>query len=127
MIRKVLFVIILISFTNSLVSQELFLDRNYFANNFYHLNPAAAGIEGEFISQLTVSKKWAGIAGSPAIQSFSNSIKLGGEGFYDEEMFLQKPLFNIAERVGIGVTLFSEASGPLRNTGFYLHMHIISP
>jgi len=86
-------------------------------NGLYNLNPAAAGIEGGFISQLTASKKWTGIAGSPANHSFSNSVKLGAEGFYDENMFVQRPLFNIADRVGIGLTIFSETSGPLCNTG----------
>jgi len=81
------------------------------------LNPAASGLNGSFISQVSVSKKWLGINGSPSTQILSNSIRLGEEGFYDENMFLNRPLFNLAKRVGIGLTIFNESNGPLYHTG----------
>ena len=113
----IIFSLIIICFPNIAFSQQLDLSGNYQLNNFYNINPAAAGFDGFFISQLTVSKKWLGINGSPANQVFSNSLRLGDEEFYDPNMFLNRPLINLASRVGIGFTVFNETSGPLRHTG----------
>jgi type IX secretion system PorP/SprF family membrane protein len=86
-------------------------------DNLYNLNPAASGFNGSFISHISVSKKWLGINGSPSTQVFSNSIRLGEEEFYDPNMFLNRPLINIAKRVGLGLTIFNESNGPLYHTG----------
>jgi type IX secretion system PorP/SprF family membrane protein len=100
-----------------LPAQDLSLYRNYLSNNLYNINPAAAGFDGAFISDLTVSKKWIGMNGSPSGQVFSNSLRLGDEEFYDPNMLLNRPFFHFAPRVGVGLTVFNESSGPLRHTG----------
>lgn len=108
-------------------AQEYGLYRNILFNNLYNLNPAAAGYDGPFFSQVTFSKKWIGINGSPTGQVFSNSIRLGQEDFYDQNMFVNRPLFDIAKRVGVGFTFFNETSGPLQHTGmmfaYAYHIH----
>ena len=47
----------------------------------------------------------------------SNSIRMGEEEFYDPNMFLNRPLINLNNRVALGFTLYTETSGPLRHTG----------
>jgi type IX secretion system PorP/SprF family membrane protein len=98
-------------------SQDIGLYRNYLFNNFYNFNPAAAGYDGSIISQITISKKWVGINGSPSNQVFSNSIRLGEEEFYDRNRFINRPIINLAPRVGLGFTVYNETSGPMRHTG----------
>jgi type IX secretion system PorP/SprF family membrane protein len=115
--KQLLSFILLYSFPCFLVAQELDFYRNYMFDNLYNLNPAASGFNGSFISHISVSKKWLGINGSPSTQVFSNSIRLGEEEFYDPNMFLNRPLINIAKRVGLGLTIFNESNGPLYHTG----------
>jgi type IX secretion system PorP/SprF family membrane protein len=112
--------IIIICFTHLLLAQDLGLYRNYLIDNFYHINPAAAGYDGPFYSQLTVSKRWLGINDSPSTQVLSNSLRLGMEEFYNPNMFLNRPVINIAKRVGIGFSIYNEINGPLRHTGILL-------
>ena len=101
-------------------AQEPSLYNNYLCNNFYNINPAAAGYDGAFISQFTATKKWIGMSGSPMNQVLSNSLRLGEEEFYDPTMFINKPFINYAPRVGIGLTFFNESNGPLQHTGAML-------
>lgn len=114
---KSIYCLLIINCTLLLKAQETALYSNYLCNNFYNFNPAAAGYDGSFISQLTASKKWMGMNGSPADQVLSNSLRLGEEEFYDPNMFLNRPFINLAPRVGLGFTVFNESSGPLRHTG----------
>jgi type IX secretion system PorP/SprF family membrane protein len=128
MFKKSIFAFFVLSLFQLLSGQELSLYRNYMFNNLYNLNPAAAGFDGAFVSQLSVSKKWIGIKGSPTGEVFSSSIRLGEEEFYDRNMFLNRPFINLAKRVGLGITFYNESSGPLRHTGllfaYAYHLHL---
>jgi type IX secretion system PorP/SprF family membrane protein len=117
MLKKAILIYFSFSLFYNLNAQELSLYRNYMFNNLYNLNAAAAGYDGAFVSQLTVSKKWLGIKDSPSGEVFSNSIRLGEEEFYDPKMHLNRPFINLARRVGLGFTLYNENNGPLRHTG----------
>jgi type IX secretion system PorP/SprF family membrane protein len=117
MFRSSIFFLLIIYCSQLLQAQEPSMYSNYLCNNFYNINPAAAGFDGSFISQITASKKWVGMNGSPADQVFSNSMRLGEEEFYDPNMFLNRPFINLAPRVGLGFTVFNESNGPLRHTG----------
>ena len=108
---------LLLCLFNTLIAQEWSVYQNYSSNSFYNINPAAAGFDGAFISQLSASKQWLGITGSPAAQVFSNSVRLGDEDFFDPSLLINRPFFNVAPRVGLGLTIFNESSGPLRHTG----------
>jgi type IX secretion system PorP/SprF family membrane protein len=117
MLNKSVCLFFFLNLSYCLSAQEISLYANYLNNNLYNINPAAAGFNGAFISQLTVSKKWIGINGSPTSELISNSVKLGEEEFYDHDMFLNRPLINLTPRVGLGLSVFNESSGPLRHTG----------
>jgi len=120
MFRIPVCLLLLLNCTLLLHAQDIGLYRNYLYNNFYNLNPAAAGFDGAFISQITVAKKWMGISGSPTSQVFSNSLRLGEDEFYDPHKFIIRPFINLAPRVGLGFTVYNETSGPLRHTGLLL-------
>ena len=69
----------------------------------------------------SVSQKNGSASDSPPPHRLvSNSLKLGDVGFYDDNMFLNRPLFNVAPRVGLGFSVFNESSGPLNHTGILL-------
>lgn len=118
MLLRLFIWLFILFFPFKLFTQNLDVFTNHIFSNYYSLNPAAAGIESGFISQLTYSKKWVGMNESPATLFFGNSVKLGGESFYDENMYLNKPFIDIADRVGLGFTVFNESYGPTQNTGF---------
>ena len=120
MLKKVLYTLLLLSFNHLLSAQESSLYRGYMFNSFYNLNAAAAGYDGNFISQVTVSKKWLGISGSPASQVLSNSIRLGEQDFYDKNNYFYRPSKGFINKVGLGVTVFNETNGPVRHTGVLL-------
>lgn len=98
-------------------SQEINQLKDYFSNSLYNINPAAAGYNGGFVSQLSYSKKWTDVPGSPVCQVLSNSIRLGEEEFYDPRMFKTKPMLNLNNRVSLGLTIYNEAEGPIQHTG----------
>ncbi|WP_430813772.1 PorP/SprF family type IX secretion system membrane protein [Carboxylicivirga sp. RSCT41] len=101
-----------------LFSQNINLRDNYFSNCLYNVNPSAAGYDGGFISSLSISKKWVNIQDAPSVQVFSNSLRFGSTDFYDDEYFISRPIFDFAPRVGVGLTLYNETSGPIKETGF---------
>src|SRR5208283_2242565 len=101
----------------SIYAQEISQLKDYFANSLYNIDPAAAGFNGGFISQLSYSKNWTNLPGSPECQILSNSIRLGEEEFYDPKMFKTKPMINLSNHASLGVTVFNETEGPLQHTG----------
>lgn len=117
MIKRLIISIILIGVSQLIISQEVNFYRDYISNCFYNINPAAAGYEESFVSQISLTKKMIGLKDAPTMQILSNSIKLGGEGFYDDNMFLNRPIIDIADKVGIGLTVFNETNGPARSSG----------
>jgi type IX secretion system PorP/SprF family membrane protein len=117
MFKNSVYLVILINFFQIVHSQEFSFYRNYQSNNLYNLNSAAAGYDGAFISQISVSQKWMGMTGAPMCQVFSSSIRLGEEEFYDPNKFVNRPFINLANRVGLGLTFYNESSGPVRHTG----------
>jgi type IX secretion system PorP/SprF family membrane protein len=119
-LSKWLCLIILFGLTQLIDAQELSLYDNYLSSHLYNINPAAAGFDGAFKTTLSISKKWIGFGQSPSAQIVSNSLKLGDVGFYDDNMFLNRPLFNVAPHVGLGFSVFNESSGPLHHTGILL-------
>jgi type IX secretion system PorP/SprF family membrane protein len=116
MLRNSIFLLLFLIFLGT-KSQDIRVYNNYIYNNFYNTNPAAAGYDGSFVSQISVTKKWIGIKDSPSTQLFSNSLRLGDEEFYDPNKFVNRPIINMAPRVGLGFSIFNESSGPLRHTG----------
>jgi type IX secretion system PorP/SprF family membrane protein len=98
--------------------QEISQLRNYLSNSLYNIDPAAAGYNGGFVSQISYSKDWTGLPGSPECQVLSNSIRLGEEEFYDPKMFKTKPFVNYSNHASLGFTIYNETEGPLQHTGF---------
>ncbi len=117
-LRFIFLVLILITFSQIIYCQEINQLKDYFSNSLYNLNPAAAGYNGGFITQLSFSKNWTDVPGSPECQVLSNSIRLGEEEFYDPKMFKTKPILNLSNHASLGFTVYNETEGPLQHTGF---------
>lgn len=115
---KHLILYILIGVLTPIQAQELTQLKDYNSNCLYNINPAAAGYDGGFNSQLSYTKSWVGMPGSPECQIFSNSIRLGEEEFYNPKSFIIRPLINLSNHVSLGFTLFNETEGPLQHIGF---------
>ena len=120
MLKKVIYTLLIAIVSISLPAQELSLYQDYMFNSLYNLNSAAAGFDGNFVSQITATKKWLGISGSPSSQILSNSIRLGKKEYYDKNNYVYQPHGSFINRVGLGFTIFNETDGPLRHTGALL-------
>ncbi len=120
MLKRISFILVIVSISHILSAQESSLYRNYMFNNFYNFNSAAAGYDGSCISQVTISKKWLGISDSPSNQVLSNSIRLGARDYYDKNNYFYRPSKGFINKVGVGFTVFNESNGPLRHTGVLL-------
>ncbi len=116
-LKPIFFISILILLFQNVYCQEIVQLKDYLSNSLYNINPAAAGYNGGFVSQLSYSKYWTDIPGSPESQIFSNSIRLGEEEFYDPKMFKTKPILNLSNHVSLGFTVYNETEGPLEHTG----------
>lgn len=117
MFKRIIYTLAIVSISHFLSAQESSLYRNYMFNNFYNLNSAAAGYDGNFISQITISKKWLGIKDSPSSQVLSNSIRLGKWDYFDKNNYYYSPGKSFINKIGVGFTFFNETNGPIRHTG----------
>jgi len=120
MFKRIIYTLVLVTISHILSAQEFSLYRNYMFNNFYNLNSAAAGYDGSFISQVTISKKWLGISDSPSSQVLSNSVRLGKGEYFDKNNYYYSPTKSFINNVGLGFTVFNETNGPVRHTGVLL-------
>ncbi len=97
--RKILLYILLLSFGNSMFSQQIALYSQYFQNN-YIINPAVAGSIYDYTPfRLAVRKQWIGISESPSSQVVSLHHQLD------------------KRTMGIGGMLFHDTFGPIRTIG----------
>ncbi len=78
-------------------AQQLVLNSQYILNQ-YEINPAVAGSSDGLPLAFTFRKLWAGIKGSPSIQTLTGHME-------------------VAEHMGVGARIFNVISGPLRKTG----------
>ncbi len=79
-------------------AQQLILNSQYMLNQ-YEINPAVAGSSDGLPLAFTFRKLWAGIDGSPSIQTLTGHME-------------------VAEHMGVGMRLFNVTTGPLRRSGF---------
>jgi len=96
---KKIFLAVLCCWQLSLFAQQKPLFTNYTFNEFYY-NPAVAAARDEIDFRFVYRKQWAGMEGSPSTQSMTGYARLK-----------KFPL-------GLGGTVFHDATGPIRNIGF---------
>jgi type IX secretion system PorP/SprF family membrane protein len=84
------------------------------------LNPAITGSEYIPKACLTYQKQWAGIPQSPQSMLASASIRIGNYDFYDPRKFINTTPFKSRERIGLGVSLYSDRDGPATARGIIL-------
>ncbi len=76
------------------------------------INPATAGSEFFPVAALSYQKQWLGMNQSPSTILASTSLRIGNFDFYNPKMFINKSSLKTAERVGMGLGLYSDKNGP---------------
>ena len=84
------------------------------------LNPAING--SAFIPRacLTYNKQWTGIRESPRTMVASAAIRIGNYDFYNPRQLVNTSRFRSRERVGLGLSLFTDRNGPYSSRGVNL-------
>jgi type IX secretion system PorP/SprF family membrane protein len=96
--RRLILIFITLTTGLSISAQQLILNSQYMLNQ-YEINPAVAGSSDGLPLSFTFRKLWAGVDGSPSIQTLTGHME-------------------VAEHMGAGARIFNVISGPLRKTGF---------
>jgi len=96
--RRLILIFTVLTISWSVSSQQLILNSQYMLNQ-YEINPAVAGSSDGLPLAFTFRKLWAGIDGSPSIQTLTGHME-------------------VAEHMGVGMRLFNVITGPLRRSGF---------
>lgn len=97
--RRLILIFITLTIGLSISSaQQLILNSQYMLNQ-YEINPAVAGSSDGLPLAFTFRKLWAGLDGSPSIQTLTGHME-------------------VAEHMGVGMRLFNVTTGPLRRSGF---------
>jgi type IX secretion system PorP/SprF family membrane protein len=84
------------------------------------LNPAITGSEFYTIAGLSYQKQWVGINGSPGSMLASASVRIGNFDFYNPQKLINTTHIRSRERIGLGLSLFSDRNGPALQRGFNL-------
>jgi type IX secretion system PorP/SprF family membrane protein len=84
------------------------------------LNPAVTGSEYIPKACLTYQKQWVGIPQSPQSMLATASIRIGNYDFYDPKKFINTTPLRSRERIGLGISLFSDRNGPATTRGAIL-------
>jgi type IX secretion system PorP/SprF family membrane protein len=80
-------------------------------------NPAVSGSEFDPMLNVSASKSWLGIPGSPSTQMISTSLRIGNYDFYNPKMFLNKTKLKAYEKIGMGLAIYNQTEGPVANRG----------
>jgi len=81
------------------------------------LNPAITGSSFLPKACLTYQKQWAGIPQSPQSMLVSASIRIGNFDFYNPKKLVYTSRIKSRERIGLGISFFSDQNGPLTARG----------
>jgi type IX secretion system PorP/SprF family membrane protein len=99
-------------------SQQEPLFSQYMFNSFL-LNPSAAGAEGFTSVNFTGHEQWIGIPGAPKTQSVSVQTRVLKNSFIAKALNLRKKFSRRSKsgRVGLGLYIYNDITGPLISTG----------
>jgi len=81
------------------------------------INPATSGSEYFPMAALSYEKQWVGINQSPSNILASTSLRIGNFNFYNPKMFINTSKLKTAERIGMGIGIYSDRNGPVINRG----------
>ncbi len=110
---KVIFIfysVVLIS-SVKVASQDNILYRYHFLHPGL-LNPAVTGSEYFPMANITYHKQWAGIPQSPQTMLASASVRIGNFDYYNPKKLINTTNLKSRERVGLGLSLYSDRNGP---------------
>ena len=119
MYRKRYILLILFSihlWTLKTTAQSNMVYRHYFLHQTL-INPAIAGSEFVPVANLSFQKQWLGIPQSPYSMVASSSVRIGNFNFYTPKQFVNRTGLRTRERIGLGLTIFSDRNGPVMQRG----------
>ena len=118
-ITYLLLLIVLVHFPGEAVSQDNVKYRFHYLHPDL-INPAITG--SGYIPRACISyqKQWLGIAQSPQTMLASGSIRIGNFDFYNPRQMINTSNLRSRERIGLGLSLFSDRNGPATSRGINL-------
>jgi type IX secretion system PorP/SprF family membrane protein len=84
------------------------------------LNPAVSGSEFFPVAGLTFHKQWTGFDSSPQTGLASASLRIGNFDYYNPRKLINTSSLRTRERIGLGMTVFSDRNGPAIQRGINL-------
>jgi type IX secretion system PorP/SprF family membrane protein len=111
--------VLMILSTGKIFSQENNIFRFYYLHQDIQ-NPAITGSEYIPKACISYSKQWVGIPESPHTLLASASIRIGNYDFYNPKKIVNTTKFRSQERVGLGLSVFSDRNGPVASRGISL-------
>jgi type IX secretion system PorP/SprF family membrane protein len=117
-VRCLLLMILLVSFSKELYSQQVPMYSQYIMNG-YLVNPSFAGRDGYSTVTLTAREQWVGLAQNPATYAASFQTRLLKNSYISKSTEVRKKLVKPSRgsRVGMGGYIFSDNNGIMRRTG----------
>ncbi|MBN1416863.1 MAG: PorP/SprF family type IX secretion system membrane protein [Bacteroidales bacterium] len=100
----------------NLFSQENSIYENYYLTPFI-INPAITGAEYYPTADLSARQQWSGFPDAPTTFLLAGSFRVGRYDFYDPKGLVNKGPFKMADRIGLGASIYRDSDGPLVFTG----------
>ena len=82
------------------------------------LNPSVTGSAYFPLAALTYQNQWAGIPQSPQTMLASASVRIGNFDYYNPRKLINTTNLKSRERIGLGISLYSDRNGPSIERGF---------
>jgi type IX secretion system PorP/SprF family membrane protein len=118
-VKRPVFILLFILFTNLVSGQQLPLFSQYLYNK-YLINPAVAGSDGYTSVSLTAREQWVGYYGAPRTVSFSWQTRVLKKSFILKQTRVKREVYRPKSdgKVGFGGYIFSDKNGLIQRTGF---------
>lgn len=119
MLKKLLYIIILLTgFLLEASSQQVPLYSQYMLNGFL-INPAVAGSEGYTAVNLTAREQWIGMTHAPGTYALSFQTRILKKSYISRGSSVRRRKANSSRsgKVGVGGYLFSDHNGAVERTG----------
>ncbi len=119
MLRRKVFIFLLLLTCTTAFSQQLPVYSQYLYNKFL-INPAVAGSDGYTSINLTAREQWIGYNGAPRTFSFSLQSRMMKRSYILKQTSVKKQVFRPKSdgKVGLGGFVFSDRNGLVQRTGF---------
>jgi len=102
-VKKLHYIFVILLFSSNINGQQQFVSTNFLMNDYYY-NPAIAGSKDRHVANMSLRNQWSGFQGAPATMLANYYGSYLNQG-----------------KVGYGVSLISDKTGLVQNTGIYIN------